>query len=62
MDQLINLVVEIVVELIVSAPVTRIPVKFLLWWIKTNIPGAKVELDKKVGNIYMTKGVSDSYP
>lgn len=37
-------------------------IKFLLWWIKTNIPGAKVELDKKVGNIYVTKGVSDSYP
>jgi len=37
-------------------------IKFLLWWIKTNIPGAKVELDKKIGNIYITKGVSDTYP
>ena len=37
-------------------------IKFLLWWIRTNIPGARVELDKKVGNIYVTKGVSDTYP
>lgn len=37
-------------------------IKFLLWWIRTNIPGAKVVLDKKVGNIYVTKGVSDTYP
>ena len=37
-------------------------IKFLLWWIKTNIPGARVELDHNVGNIYVTKGVSDTYP
>ena len=37
-------------------------IKFLLWWIKTNIPGARVELDQNIGNIYVTKGVSDTYP
>ena len=37
-------------------------IKFLLWWIKTNIPGARVELDHNTGNIYVTKGVSDTYP
>ena len=37
-------------------------IKFLLWWIKTNIPGARVELDHSIGNIYVTKGVSDTYP
>ena len=37
-------------------------IKFLLWWIKTNIPGAKVDIDKEIGNIYVTKGVSDTYP
>lgn len=37
-------------------------IKFLLWWIKTNIPGAIIELDEKVGNIYVTKGYSATYP
>ena len=37
-------------------------IKFLLWWIKTNIPGAKVDIDREIGNIYVTKGVSDTYP
>ncbi|MBQ9576649.1 MAG: hypothetical protein IJV11_07190 [Muribaculaceae bacterium] len=37
-------------------------IKFLLWWIKTNVPGARVELDHNIGNIYVTKGVSDTYP
>ena len=37
-------------------------IKFLLWWIKTNIPGARVDIDREIGNIYVTKGVSDTYP
>ena len=37
-------------------------IKFLLWWIRNNVPGAKVELDREVGNIYITKGIADTYP
>ena len=37
-------------------------IKFLLWWIRNNVPGAKVEIDKEIGNIYVTKGVSNTYP
>ena len=37
-------------------------IKFLLWWIRKNIPEARVELDPEAGNIYVTKGVSDTYP
>lgn len=37
-------------------------IKFLLWYIKHHIKDCKIELDKKVGNIYVTKGVSDTYP
>ncbi len=37
-------------------------IKFLLWWIKTNIPGARVDIDREIGNIYVTKGVSNTYP
>ena len=37
-------------------------IKFLLWWIKTNIPGARVDIDREIGIIYVTKGVSDTYP
>ena len=36
-------------------------IKFLLWWIRNNVPGAKVDIDKEIGNIYVTKGVSDTY-
>lgn len=35
--------------------------KFLMWWVKKNIPSAKVSKDKK-GNIYVLKGKSDTYP
>ena len=37
-------------------------IKFLLWWIKTNIPEARIDIDREIGNIYVTKGVSDTYP
>ena len=37
-------------------------IKFLLWWIRNNVPGAKVDIDREIGNIYVTKGVSDTYP
>ena len=37
-------------------------IKFLLWWIRNNVPGAKVELDREVGNIYITKGIAGTYP
>lgn len=37
-------------------------IKFLLWYIKHHMKDCKIELDKKVGNIYVTKGVSDTYP
>jgi hypothetical protein len=37
-------------------------IKFLLWWIRNNVPGARVDIDKEIGNIYVTKGVSDTYP
>ena len=35
--------------------------KFLMWWVKKNIPSAKISKDKK-GNIYVTKGESGTYP
>ena len=37
-------------------------IKFLLWWIRNNVPGAKIDIDKEIGNIYVTKGVSDTFP
>ena len=37
-------------------------IKFLLWWIRNNVPEARVELDREIGNIYVTKGASDTYP
>ena len=36
-------------------------IKFLLWWIRNNVPGARVDIDREIGNIYVTKGVSDTY-
>ena len=37
-------------------------IKFLLWWIRNNVPEARVDIDREIGNIYVTKGVSDTYP
>ena len=37
-------------------------IKFLLWWLRNNVPEARVDIDKEIGNIYVTKGVSDTYP
>ena len=36
-------------------------VRFLTWWIKTNVPGIAIETDK-MGNLYVRKGEADSYP
>jgi len=35
--------------------------KFIWNWVKQNIPGVKIECDKQ-GNLYITKGKSESYP
>ena len=37
-------------------------IKFLLWWIRNNVPEARIDIDREIGNIYVTKGVSDCYP
>ena len=37
-------------------------IKFLLWWIRNNVPEARVDIDREIGNIYVTKGVSDTFP
>ena len=37
-------------------------IKFLLWWIRNNVPEARVDIDREIGNIYVTKGISDTYP
>ncbi len=35
--------------------------KFIKWWLKTNVPEAIVKTDQ-IGNIYVTKGESETYP
>lgn len=35
--------------------------KFIKWWIRNNIPGAIIESDT-LGNIYITRGISETYP
>lgn len=35
--------------------------EFIMWWVKTNCPTATIAKDR-MGNIYVTKGDSDTYP
>ena len=35
--------------------------KFIKWWLKTNVPETIVKTDQ-IGNIYVTKGVTETYP
>ena len=35
--------------------------KFIKWWLKTNVPTATIVTDQ-IGNIYVTKGESETYP
>jgi len=35
--------------------------RFIKWWIRNNIPGATISIDN-VGNIYVTKGIAETYP
>lgn len=35
--------------------------RYIKWWIKTNVPEATIKTDQ-IGNIYVTKGVSETYP
>lgn len=36
-------------------------VRFIAWWIKSNVPGATIEIDS-IGNIYVMKGEAETYP
>lgn len=36
--------------------------RFICGWIRTNVPGARTDWDRNTGNIYITKGSSDTYP
>ncbi len=37
-------------------------IRYICNWIKYNVPDARVALDQTIGNIYITKGVADTYP
>ena len=37
-------------------------ITFVCKWVDKNIQDVKIELDWNTGNIYMTKGTSDTYP
>lgn len=36
--------------------------RFICGWIRTNVHGARIERDRSTGNIYITKGRSETYP